>query len=82
MQIYHIGDGGHLDLTDEVDDASVPIPSGWTRLSPPSLKKGEYAVWGAGAWHVSNVPYVAWVAPPPGTEPELDPVLDEIPVTV
>ena len=81
MQIYHIGDGGYLDLTDEVEDDRVPIPSGWTRLAPPSLKRGEYAVWGAGAWHVSNVQYVAWVAPTE-PEPEPEPEPDAIPVTV
>ena len=73
MDIYHIGPGGHLDLTDEVESDLAPIPRGWTRLAPPSLDSGEYAVWGAGAWHVSDIPYVAWVAPPPGTEPEPEP---------
>ena len=58
MDIYHIGPGGHLDLTDEVESDLAPIPRGWTRLAPPSLDSGEYAV---------------WVAPPPGTELEPEP---------
>jgi hypothetical protein len=36
--VYHIGPGGHLASTDEVDDDLAPIPRGWTRLATSKTK--------------------------------------------
>lgn len=54
--IYQIGDGGYFTgQQQDVADGDV-APKGWTRAPLPALAAGDYAIWQAGRWAVTQVP--------------------------
>lgn len=57
ITITEIGRGGYAGRTGAVPSAAHPIPRGWTSAPLPALGEGEYAVWRAGSWAVTDQGY-------------------------
>ena len=78
--IYELGPAAYWTGKTMERAAGLPLPSGWTARTPPTLADGEFAQLGADGWTVTTVPMPAPYVPP---EPvDLRPTIQITQVTV
>jgi hypothetical protein len=53
MNIYEIGSNGYWTGASRSIQTSGGMPKGWTRITPPALSVGEYALWIDG-WNITT----------------------------